>query len=64
MDMLGTENIKTKCASKKYGHNKCAGVSTIYAKWYFDSFVKGSKKGRKGPILGRFLIFTYKVINS
>ena len=61
MDILGAENVKTKCASKRYGHNKCAGVSTIYAKWYFDSFVKGSKNGKKGPIFGRFLILMYKM---
>ena len=61
MDALGAKNIRARSAGKRFGHNKCAGFSVIYTKYYFDSFLKGSKKGRKGPVLKRFLLSVYKL---
>ena len=64
MDALGANNVKLRSAGKKYGHGKCAGPATVYSKFYFDSFLKGSKKGRKGPILKRIVIGIYKMTHQ
>ena len=61
MNELGAENISAISAGKKFGHNQCAGFAVIYTKYFFDSFLKGSKKGRKGPILRRFFLSIYKL---
>jgi hypothetical protein len=58
---LGAKNVRAKSAGKKFGHNQCAGFSVIYTKYYFDSFLKGSKKGRKGPLIKRTLLGIYKL---
>ena len=58
---LGANNVRAKSAGKKFGHNQCAGFSVIYTKYYFDSFLKGSKKGRKGPLVKRTLLGIYKL---
>ncbi len=63
MDELGAKNIRARSAGKRFSHNECAGFSVIYTKYYFDSFLKGSKKGRKGPILKRFALSLYKLFN-
>lgn len=57
----GAKNVRLRHAGKKYGHNKCALFSAIYTKMYFDSFLKGSEKGRKGPVFKRFLITLSKL---
>lgn len=56
MKKLGAEHVRLKRAGKKFRHGKCAVPSFLYTKMYFDSFRKGSEKGRKGPIWNRFLI--------
>ncbi len=56
MKALGAKNVKALRAGKKYGHQKCALFAAIYTKMYFDSFRKGHKNGKKGPILHRLLI--------
>lgn len=61
MKALGAEHIKLRRGGRKFGHNTCAIFSTAYTKFYFDSFVKGSKKGRKGPVFKRMLISIAKV---
>lgn len=61
MKGLGAANVKVRRGGKKYGHNKCALFTSIYTKYYFDSFRKGSKKGRKGPVFKRFLISLAKL---
>ena len=61
MKEKGAKNVRLRHAGKKYGHNKCALFSAIYTKMYFDSFLKGSKKGRKGPVFKRFLITLSKI---
>ncbi len=56
MKKLGAKNIKLNRVDKNMDHNTCALFSVLYTKMYFDSFIKGSKKGRKGPIFKRMLI--------
>lgn len=52
----GAENITLRHTGKRYNHRQCADFSVVYTKYYFDSFRKGSKKGRKGPLFKRWLI--------
>lgn len=57
MKAHGAENVKLrKAGGKKFTHRKCADWAVLYTKMYFDSFRKGSKKGRKGPVFKRMLI--------
>ncbi len=53
----GAKNVKLrKAGGKKFTHRKCADWAVLYTKMYFDSFRKGSRKGRKGPVFKRMLI--------
>lgn len=52
----GAKNVRLRNSGKKFNHNTCALFSAIYTGWYFDSFRKGSKKGRKGPLFKRMLL--------
>jgi acetyl esterase/lipase len=61
MKAKGAKNIKLRDSSKKMGHKTCAIFSSVYAKMYFDSFVNGSKKGRKGPIINRMALSLAKL---
>ena len=61
MKLKGAENVKLRHTSRKMGHRSCAVFSSVYAKMYFDSFVKGSKKGRKGPLINRMAIALAKI---
>ncbi|MES2139117.1 MAG: lipase family protein [Bacteroidota bacterium] len=61
MKSKGAKNIKLRHTSRKMGHRTCAVFSSVYAKMYFDSFVKGSKKGRKGPLINRMAISLAKI---
>lgn len=57
MHARGARNVKLrKAGGKKYTHRKCADWAVVYTKFYFDSFRKGSKKGRKGPVFKRWLV--------
>lgn len=56
MKARGAKDIKLRNSGKKLGHKSCAVFSSVYTKMYFDSFVKGSKHGRKGPILKRMAL--------
>lgn len=57
MHARGAKNVKLrKAGGKKYTHRKCADWAVVYTKFYFDSFRKGSKKGRKGPVFKRWLV--------
>jgi hypothetical protein len=61
MKAKGAKNIKLRPAGRKFGHKTCAIFSSVYTKMYFDSFVKGSKKGRKGPIINRMALSLAKL---
>ncbi len=52
----GAQNIYLKHVNKHLGHNECALFAVMHTKLFFDSFRKGSKKGRLGPIGKRFLL--------
>ena len=56
MKELGAKNITLRPTGKKFTHYNCAIFATMYTKMYFDSFRKGSKKGRKGPLGKRILL--------
>lgn len=56
MKELGAENVTLKHVGKKFTHRSCADWAVAYTKFYFDSFRKGSKKGRKGPLLKRWAV--------
>jgi hypothetical protein len=53
---LGAKNVKKKRVSKHMDHGTCALFAVLHVKMYFDSFMKGSKKGRKGPLFKRMLV--------
>ncbi len=52
----GVERVLLRHVGKKFNHRQCADYAVVYTKFFFDSFRKGSKKGRKGPIFKRWLI--------
>jgi hypothetical protein len=56
MKERGTKVLKMRHAGRKFNHNQCAVYSSIYVKYWFDSFRKGSRKGRKGNPLKLFLL--------
>lgn len=56
MKKLGAKNVHAFRVGKKQGHVTCAMFAAIHTKMYFDSFVKGSKKGRKGPLFKRWML--------
>ncbi|UPT66206.1 MAG: hypothetical protein M0D57_17240 [Sphingobacteriales bacterium JAD_PAG50586_3] len=56
MKKLGAKNVRAFRVGKKQGHVTCAMFAAIHTKMYFDSFLKGSKKGRKGPVIKRWLL--------
>ncbi len=56
MKKNGAKNITLRHTGKRYTHRQCADFSVVYTKFYFDSFRKGSTKGRKGPFFKRWLI--------
>ena len=56
----GSKTIRLRKSAKKLGHVNCALFTSIYTKMWFNSFRKGSKKGRKGPWLKRFLLYLQK----
>ena len=62
MKEKGTKHVKLKHVGKKFNHRQCAEYACIYTKFFFDSFRKGSKKGRKGPLHKRFLLSLAKMI--
>ena len=57
----GAKHIMKRMAGKKYDHYKCAIFSGLYTKMYFDSFRKGSKYGRRGPVGKRIALACAKL---
>ncbi|MFN0201037.1 MAG: hypothetical protein ACKVTZ_05925, partial [Bacteroidia bacterium] len=56
MTKKGAKHVRKLEVSQKFSHANCAGFATIHTKMYFDSFRKGSKYGRKGPLWKRFAL--------
>ncbi len=61
MKARGAKNIKLRSAGRRFGHKTCAVYSSMYTKMYFDSFLNGSKKGRKGPLGKRLALSISKM---
>jgi hypothetical protein len=62
MKAKGAEYIYLLNVGDEYNHRQCADYACVYSKFFFDSFKKGSKKGRRGPIHKRFLLSLAKAI--
>lgn len=56
MKKMGAKDVRKLKVSTKFGHGNTAGFATLQSKMYFDSFRKGSKHGRLGPIWKRCVI--------
>jgi hypothetical protein len=56
MKARGSKSVKLRHAGRKFNHNQCAVYSSIYTKYWFDSFRRGSRKGRKGNPFKLFLL--------
>ncbi len=56
MKRNGAQSVKLRHSGKKFGHGTCALYTSIYTKMWFDSFVDGSTKGKKGPVFKRMLV--------
>jgi pimeloyl-ACP methyl ester carboxylesterase len=56
LNALGAYSVKARRTDSRFGHRDCAPFSAMNTKMYFDSFLRGSKKGRKGPLFKRMLI--------
>lgn len=56
MKKRGAKHVTTLRVSKTLGHVDCAAFAAIRTKMYFDSFIKGSKHGRKGSLLKRWIL--------
>jgi len=52
----GSTNLKLLRAGIDVDHITCAGYAFVYTKLWFNSFRRGSKKGRKGNPLKRFAL--------
>lgn len=62
MKARGAEHIRLQNAGDKFTHGQCAIFASAYTKMYFDSFLKGSKHGRKGPLVKRMALATMKKV--
>jgi len=56
MTEKGSSRVLLRPSGKKFDHGQCAVYTSIYTKYWFDSFRKGSKKGRKGDPFKLFIL--------
>lgn len=56
MTEKGSKRVVLRPSGKEFNHGQCAVYTSIYTKYWFDSFRKGSKKGRKGDPLKLFIL--------
>ncbi|MBL0913580.1 MAG: prolyl oligopeptidase family serine peptidase [Bacteroidia bacterium] len=61
MKARGTKHLKKTHAGPRFDHNTCAIYASVYTKYFFDSFRKGSKYGRRGNSWKRFLLDVSKM---
>lgn len=52
----GSKRVMLRPSGKKFDHGQCAVYTSVYTKYWFDSFRKGSKKGRRGDPFKRFIL--------
>lgn len=57
----GAKNVRKDRVAKKLNHLECARYALIYQKFWFDSFRKGKKRGRKGPFFKRGMVALSKL---
>ena len=58
----GSTNLSLRKAGNKVDHIECAGYAFVYTKLWFNSFKKGSKKGRRGNIFKRLALSIKKAL--
>ena len=58
----GSTNLTLRKAGNKVDHVECAGYAFVYTKLWFNSFKKGSLKGRKGNVFKRFALSIKKAL--
>ena len=56
MKKRGSKHVMLRPSGKKFDHGQCAVYTSVYTKYWFDSFRKGSKKGRRGDPFKRFIL--------
>lgn len=61
MKKNGAKNLKKTHVGPKFNHEVCAIYSSMYVKFYFDTFRNGSVKGHRGDAWKRFLIDVSKM---
>ncbi len=52
----GAQDIYLKHVGRKFSHHECADLAVVYTKFFFDSFKKDKKNGRKGPLTKRVTV--------
>lgn len=57
----GAADVILRNPGRKYNHVGCGIFATAYSKFYFDSFLPGTKHGRKGSSTQRFLLGLLKL---
>jgi hypothetical protein len=57
----GVKHVRKDQVAKKLNHVDCARYALIYQKFWFDSFRKGKKRGRKGPFFKPGLVTMSKM---
>jgi hypothetical protein len=62
MKANGAEHITLRKAGGNFSHQRCAIISILYTKMYFDTFLHGSKYGGKGAPGKRLMADIAKVI--
>ena len=63
MKKNGSSNISLRRAGIDVDHITCAGYAFVYTKLWFNTFRKGSKKGRKGNLFKRFALTIKKTVS-
>ena len=58
----GSTNLTLRKVGNKVDHIECAGFAFVYTKLWFNTFKKGSKKGRKGNLFKRFALSIKKAL--
>lgn len=56
MKAKGSKHVMLRPSGRKFDHGQCAVYTSVYTKYWFDSFRKGSKKGRRGDPWKRFIL--------
>ena len=58
----GAQYVTLRRAGINFTHTRCAMISILYSKMYFDTFLHGSKHGGKGSVGQRFTAGIAKIV--